>query len=173
MQYTKVSNSQKVYFRVRSFIAGFVHKYRNWVLRMRGYDIHPSTIIEREISLDRLYPAGIHIGKNCLIGAGVTILSHDHCKRSGEGITGPLLLETRIGDRCFIAPKSIILPGVTKGDEVIVGAGAVVTKDVPSNTIVAGNPAKIIRGGIKMSEQATLLNWSIDRGYFDVDESTS
>lgn len=173
MQYTPVSNSQKVYFRVRSFIADFVHKYRNWVLRRKGYDIHPSTILEREISLDRLYPAGIHIGKNCLIGAGVTILSHDHCKRSGEGITGPLLLETRIGDRCFIAPKSIILPGKTIGDEVIVGAGAVVTKDVPDNTIVAGNPAKIIRAGIKMSEHATIINWSIDRGYFDVDERTS
>ena len=50
--------------------------------------------------------------------------------------------------RCFIAVNATILPGVNVGDEVIVGAGAVVTKNVPSNVIVAGNPARIIRENI-------------------------
>ncbi|MDZ7634100.1 MAG: hypothetical protein U5L72_06535 [Bacteroidales bacterium] len=52
-----------------------------------------------------------------------------------------------------------IMPGVHVGDEVIVGAGAVVTKDVPSNVIVAGNPARIIREKIRMNDRAELLNW--------------
>jgi len=78
------------------------------------------------------------------------------------------LLETYIGDRCFIATRALILPGVKIGNECIVGAGSVVTKDVPDNTIVAGNPAKVIRTGIRMSERATLLNWSVDRGYFEM-----
>lgn len=71
---------------------------------------------------------------------GGTILAHDACRS--------LKADVRIGSRCFIGTKAIIMPGVTIGDEVIVAAGAVVTKDVPSHTMVAGNPAKIIRENI-------------------------
>jgi nucleoside-diphosphate-sugar epimerase len=56
----------------------------------------------------------------------------------------------RIGGRCFIGGGSMILPGVTVGDEVIVAAGAVVTRDVPPRSIVAGNPARIIRSDIEV-----------------------
>jgi len=82
-------------------------------------------------------------------------------------VLNPLLLDTFIGSRCFIAVNSTILPGVIIGDEVIVGAGAVVTKNVPSNCIVAGNPAVIIRKNIKMNERAEVVNWSIEKGWFD------
>lgn len=51
----------------------------------------------------------------------------------------------KIGDRCWIGANTIILPGVTIGDNVVIGAGSVVTKDIPSNVIAAGSPAKIIR----------------------------
>ena len=51
------------------------------------------------------------------------------------------------------------MPGVKIGNQVIVGAGSVVTKDVPSNCIVAGNPAKIIKTGIIMNERAEWENW--------------
>ena len=57
------------------------------------------------------------------------------------------------------------MPGITIGDEVIVGAGAVVTKNVPSNVIVAGNPARIIRENIKMNEKAELINWDAESGW--------
>jgi acetyltransferase-like isoleucine patch superfamily enzyme len=124
---------------------------------MRGFDIHPTVILERKLHLDRLYPAGVHIDEHCLIASGVTILSHDHCKRvDGQ----PLLVDTFIGKRCFIAVNATILPGVHIGDEVIVGAGAVVAKSIPSNVIVAGNPARIIREGIKMNIKAELINWN-------------
>jgi len=124
--------------------------------RIRGFDIHPTVILERKLHLDRLYPAGVHIGAHSLIASGVTILSHDHCKRVDSQ---PLLIDTYIGRRCFIAVNATILPGVHVGDEVIVGAGAVVTKNVPSNVIVAGNPAKIIRENIRMNDRAELINW--------------
>ncbi len=71
--------------------------------------------------------------------------SHDFStgRHSGSDAYG-----TRIGSRCFIGCASIIMPGVTIGDQCIVASGSVVTKNVPSHSIVAGNPAKVIRSGI-------------------------
>lgn len=149
-------------FAIRTFIATKIQFLRNLYYRLRGYDVHPSVIFERKLHLDRLYPKGIHIDKNCLIASGVTILSHDHCKRVNNQ---PFLADTKIGKNCFVAVGAIILPGITIGDEVIVGAGAVVTKNVPSNVIVAGNPARIIRDHIKMNDRAELINWNSETGW--------
>jgi acetyltransferase-like isoleucine patch superfamily enzyme len=149
-------------FRIRSFFAKKIQCLRVLATKIKGYDIHHSVILERHLHLDRLYPQGIHIQENCLIASGVTILSHDHCKRVNNQ---PLLTDTYIGKRCFIAVGATILPGVKIGDEVIVGAGAVVTRDVPSNVIVAGNPARIIRENIRMNNQAMLINWNPETGW--------
>lgn len=59
-------------------------------------------------------------------------------------------VNTRIGDSCVIGIGSMISAGVTIGNNCVVGAHSVVTKDVPDNTIVAGNPAKVIKENIKM-----------------------
>ena len=152
-------------FALRTFIATKIQFLRNFRFRLQNYDVHSSVIFERKIHLDRLYPGGIHIGENCLIASGCTILSHDHCKRVNNQ---PLLVDTRIGKNCFIAVNSTILPGITLGDEVIVGAGSVVTKDVPSNCIVAGNPAKVIRQNIRMNDKAELMNWTKENGWIDI-----
>jgi acetyltransferase-like isoleucine patch superfamily enzyme len=149
-------------FMIRSFFAKRIQTLRIFLYRLKGYDIHSSVILERHLHLDRLYPKGVHIGEYSLIASGVTILSHDHCKRVNNQ---PLLLNTYIGKRCFIAVGATILPGVRIGDEVIVGAGSVVTKNVPSNVIVAGNPARIIRENIKMNERAELTNWDSESGW--------
>jgi acetyltransferase-like isoleucine patch superfamily enzyme len=156
----QVSSNTK--FALRTFFATKIQYFRNLNYRLRNYDVHPTVIFERNQHLDRLYPKGIHIKENCLIASGCTILSHDHCKRVNNL---PLLLDTYIGKNCFIAVNSTILPGICIGDEVIVGAGAVVTKDVPSNSIVAGNPARVIRENIKMNNKAELINWSQENGW--------
>ena len=150
-------------FEIRLFIATILRKFRVFEYRLKGYDIPYSAIIEGSVLLDKLYPRGIHIGENTLVARGVTILSHDHCKRVGNN--QPFLVDTFIGKNCFIAVGAIILPGVKIGNEVIVGAGAVVTRDVPSNTVVAGNPARIIRENIKMNDFAALENWTEKRGW--------
>jgi acetyltransferase-like isoleucine patch superfamily enzyme len=143
-------------FAIRSFLARIVQYLRITYYRFRGYDIHSTVIMERGLNLDRLYPKGIHIGKNTLVASQTTIMSHDHCKRvKGQ----PLLADVFIGENCFIAIGVIIMPGVSIGDHVIVGAGSVVTKDVPSHSIVAGNPARIIRTGIIMNDKAEWANW--------------
>lgn len=118
-------------------------RYQAWKLRLLyGMEIGKGTIISRKADLDKaVNPKGIHIGSYTLITGHVDIIAHDVCR----GIKA----DVRIGNNCFIGNCAIILPGVTIGDEVVVGAGAVVTKNVPSHTIVAGNPAKVIREGIR------------------------
>lgn len=90
----------------------------------------------------------LHIGKNVMMGPDVTILTHTH---NIERIDIPMRLqgmrvaEVVIGNDVWIGMRVIIMPGVKVGDGVVIGAGAVVTKDVPDFAIVGGVPAKIIR----------------------------
>lgn len=115
---------------------------REFLVRFWGMDIHPSVVISLTAKMDKTYPKGIHIGEETYIAFGAAILAHD--------MTRGLKLDTVIGRRCFIGARSIILPGITVGDESIVAAGSVVTKDVPSRSIVAGNPARLIKSGIEV-----------------------
>lgn len=124
---------------------------RWWVAKyIYGVDISRSIRLSSQVKLDPVNPSGIHIGDNAYLSTGVTILSHDHVRRMAK-------VETFIGKNCFIGTRAIILPGIRIGDEVVVGAGSVVTKDVPSKCIVGGNPAKIIRSGISINQNANLI----------------
>jgi acetyltransferase-like isoleucine patch superfamily enzyme len=152
-----MKESLKIKFAIISFIATIFQKFRIFRFRFKGLKIPYSTIVERDCLFDKLYPKGIHIGENCLIASGTVILSHDHCKRVDNM---PYMTDTYIGDRCFIGIRAFIMPGVKIGNEVIVGSMSVVTKDVPSNCIVAGNPAKIIKTGITMNDRAEWSNWA-------------
>ena len=87
---------------------------------------------------------GIEIGDNTLIGQQVVIatLNHDlNPQKRANMIPAPV----KIGKNVWIGAHATILQGVTIGDNSVVAAGAVVTKDVPSNTVVGGVPAKIIK----------------------------
>lgn len=99
--------------------------------------------------LDTSFKAGLHIGAESYIAFNARVMTHD--------FTRGLYLHTRIGERCFIGGQSIILPGVSIGDDCIVGAGSVVTKDVPDNCAVAGNPAKIISRDIEVEKFGRLV----------------
>ncbi|MBO4719332.1 MAG: acyltransferase [Prevotella sp.] len=102
-----------------------------------GWDVQISWKAHLDKSIN---PKGIHIGDGTHIVNGAMILAHDACRR--------LKTNTYIGKDCLIGARSIILPGVTIGDSSIVAAGAVVSKDVPPNSLVAGNPARIVKTGI-------------------------
>jgi acetyltransferase-like isoleucine patch superfamily enzyme len=86
----------------------------------------------------------IYIGDNTIFAAGVKIISanHDLTDFSKHDKTvGPII----IGKYCWLGANSIILPGVVLGDNVIVGAGSVVTKSFPNNVTIGGVPAKILK----------------------------
>lgn len=88
----------------------------------------------------------VRIGDNCMIGPNTVISTVNHPldpaeRRKKLSIVSPVT----IGDDVWIGANCTILPGVTIGNNVVVAAGAVVTKDVPSDCIVAGVPARVIR----------------------------
>jgi acetyltransferase-like isoleucine patch superfamily enzyme len=115
---------------------------RLWLVKVFGMDIHPSSQFSLSAKFDLTNPRGVHVGEESYIAFDVAILTHD--------MTRGVRLHTRIGRRCFVGARSIILPGITVGDESIVGAGAVVTRDVPPRSAVAGNPARIIKTGLEV-----------------------
>jgi len=81
-----------------------------------------------------------------MIGPNVQIYTAAHHlqakpRNRGQEVAKPIVIE----DNVWLGGAAILLPGVTVGRNAVVGAGAVVTRDVPANTVVAGNPARVIR----------------------------
>ena len=109
--------------------------------RVYGMDIADGVRISLKARLDRANPKGVHIGKGSYVAFGAVVLAHD--------MSRALHFDTYIGENCFIGANSIILPGVRVGDQCIIGSGAVVSKDVPSHSVAVGNPARIVKTGIR------------------------
>ena len=123
--------------------------------RFRGYKIGSGTYIYSTCSIDKTKYAKITIGKNCVL-TGCTLLAHDASLFAHDKPT--FFSPITIGDNCFIGWQSIILPGVTVGDNSIIGAGSVVTRDVPANSVVAGNPARVIKSVDELLEKRSKLS---------------
>ena len=93
----------------------------------------------------------VTIGNDCLIAGGVRIQDNDGhpldpvLRREGKAVTAENIWPVVIGSNVWIASRAVILKGVTIGDNSVVGAGAVVTKNVPSDSVVAGSPARVVR----------------------------
>jgi acetyltransferase-like isoleucine patch superfamily enzyme len=114
---------------------------RLYFVHVWGMEIGPECRISFSARLDKSYPRGIHIGEGTAINFGACILTHD----TPRGVHA----DTWIGKDCNIGANSLIMPGIRIGDNCVVAAASVVMKDVPSNSLVAGNPARIMEKGIK------------------------
>jgi acetyltransferase-like isoleucine patch superfamily enzyme len=113
---------------------------KNWMYRtFLGMEIGEKTAVAFMVMMDLLYPERIRIGNNTIIGYNTTILTHEYL--TDEYRLGDVV----IGNDVMIGANTTILPGVTIGDRAVIGAGSVVTKDVPPGTFAAGNPIRFIR----------------------------
>lgn len=132
------------------FVSMLRTRIRHVVLRLRciylrrfwGMDIGAGCDISFSAKLDKTHPRGVHIGEQTVVTFGAVVLTHDAVYNR--------IFDTRIGRWCFIGAHSIILPGVEVGDSSIIGAGSVVVKNVPPGSMVVGNPARIIKSGLKL-----------------------
>lgn len=118
-------------------------------LRSRGVEIGEDVTIfvPSKTTIDEIYPWMITIGNHVRITEGCKILAHDFAWSVPKIICGGVLGASGkvvIGNNVFIGMNSIICRNVAIGDNVVIGAGSVVTKDIPDNTVYAGNPAKKI-----------------------------
>ena len=111
-----------------------------------GKHVHFGKYVYANFNLTMVDDTHIYVGDYTMFGPNVTVASAGH----------PILPELReklyqynmpvhIGRNCWIGAGVIIVPGITIGDNVVIGAGSVVTKDIPANVCAAGNPCRVIR----------------------------
>ncbi len=138
----------------------------NAYLKAQGVDImgapqfiHPTAIFDGKDY------SKTHIGNGVIISREVYLLIHDYSitnglKAIGENLPKDAfwLKDIYIGENCFIGARAMILPGTRIGKNCIVGAGSVVKGNIPDDSIVAGNPAKILANTIEWSERKKNIN---------------
>ena len=111
-----------------------------------GCNISVGEYFFANFNLTILDEAEVEIGCHCFIGPNVSIFTACHPLEAEERNKGTEWAEpVKIGDNVWIGGDATILPGVTIGDNAVIGAGSVVTRDVPPGCVYAGNPARLIR----------------------------
>lgn len=116
--------------------------HANW----GGAHVHLGDFVYTNFNFTAVDDSHIYIGSYTMIGPNVTVATAGH----------PILPELRekayqynmpvhIGKNCWIGAGALIMPGVTIGDNSVIGAGSVVTKDIPSNVVAYGNPCRVAR----------------------------
>lgn len=138
-------------------IITFASICRNWILAFHNFiffrcvysmNVSKFAKISLKARLDKNFPEGVYIDEFTYIAAGSVILTHDHVYTRN--------LNTRIGKNCFIGMNSLILPGVSIGDECIIGAGSVVVADIPSHCLAVGNPAIVKRRNLSLGKYGVI-----------------
>lgn len=113
--------------------------YRAKFLSYGGVNMGKNIFIGESIIIDTIRPDLLTIGDNTLLTARCMILTHFY--KDGGFYYG----DVNIGKGCFIGMNTIIANSVTIGDNSVIGAGSIITCDIPANEVWAGNPAKFIK----------------------------
>lgn len=116
--------------------------HSNW----GGRHVHLGDGVYANFNFTLVDDADIYIGSHCMFGPNVTIATAGHpiepgLRRKGYQYNIPV----HIGENVWVGANVVILPGVTIGDNSVIGAGSVVTKDIPANVVAVGNPCRVLR----------------------------
>lgn len=116
--------------------------HANWA----GKHVHLGRDVYFNFNVTLVDDTDIYIGDNTMIGPNTVIATAGHpiypdLRQNGGQYNVPV----HIGKNCWLGAAVIVLPGVTIGDNTVVGAGSIVTKDMPANVVAAGNPCRVLR----------------------------
>ena len=116
--------------------------HANW----GGTHVHFGKGVYANFNLTMVDDTHIYVGDYTMFGPNVTVATAGHpilpeLRDKGYQYNAPI----HIGRNCWFGAGAVILPGITVGDNVVVGAGSVVTKDLPSNVVAVGNPCRVLR----------------------------
>ena len=116
--------------------------HSNW----GGHHVHFGKNVYANFNLTLVDDTHIYIGDYTMLGPNVTIATAGHpilpeLRQQGYQYNAPV----HIGKNCWIGAGVIIVPGITIGNNVVVGAGSIVTKDLPDNVVAVGNPCRVLR----------------------------
>lgn len=116
--------------------------FANW----SGHHIHMGNNVYANFNFTVVDDGEVYIGDSVMIGPNVTIATAGHpvqpdLRRKGIQYNLPV----HIKDNVWIGAGAVILPGVTIGENSVIGAGSIVTKDIPANVVAVGNPCKVLR----------------------------
>ena len=116
--------------------------YANW----SGHHVHIGDLFYANFNLTIVDDGEVFIGDHVMIGPNVTIATAAHpvepsLRKKALQFNCPV----HIGNNVWIGANVVILPGVTIGDNTVIGAGSVVTKDIPANVVAVGNPCRVLR----------------------------
>ena len=116
--------------------------HSNW----GGHHVHFGKNIYANYNLTLVDDTHIYVGDYTMFGPNVTVATAGHpilpeLREKAYQYNAPV----RIGRNCWLGAGVLVMPGVTIGDNVVIGAGSVVTKDIPSSCVAVGNPCKVLR----------------------------
>ena len=131
--------------------ANISYKSKLKYLREQGCVIGNGTRLNCSVNAFGTEPYLITVGDNCLFAADICLITHDGGVKvlsdldCFDGNRMDIIAPIKVGNNVYIGTGAYIMPGVTIGDNCVIGAAAVVTHDIPDNSVVVGIPARVIR----------------------------
>lgn len=111
-----------------------------------GHHVHLGNNVYTNFNLTLVDDTHIYIGDCTMIGPNVTIATAGHPIEPGLRSRGlQYNMPVHIGKNCWLGAGVIVMPGVTIGDNTVIGAGSIVTRDIPANVVAVGNPCRVMR----------------------------